>query len=312
MADTVKGTAPDGRPTYGPNPVRSGQNVLMLTNFSGGKTDQFAVVLNKDWYEGWLDGAGFNLSYTYLDSQDRSPATSSTASSNYGNIAVFDPNNPTLADSNYEIEHALKLNLTYSRAFFGDYRTRMNLFAQRRSGLPFSYTFGTSSTTLFGEAYSTQRQLLYVPQVDSSGNVTATSDPLVRYGSVSGKAFDVAAFNEFLHSTGLIKYAGEIAPRNAFKAPMVTTVDLHIAQELPAFFPGGAKLEAYMDVQNLGNMLNDEWGSIQQIAFPYTSNNVAASIVGNQYSYNGFSTRSPATFGPQSVWQVKFGFRYKF
>jgi len=313
MAKTQNGTAPDGRPVFGPNPVRTGQNVLMLTNFQGGKTDQFAVALSKDWYDGWLNGAGFNLSYTYLDSTDRSPATSSTASSNYGNIALFDPNDPTLATSNYEIEHALKLNLSYTRAFFGDYRTRINLYAQRRSGLPFSYTFGTSPASLVGEFVTTQRQLLYVPQVDSSGNVTATSDPRVRFGSSGGNPFDLAAFNAFLKRTGLIDYAGSIAPRNAFKSPYVTTVDMHIEQELPAFFPGGAKLIGYMDIENLGNLLNDEWGSIQQVGFPYTSNNVTATRTGDQYyTYTSFQERSPSTFGTNSVWQIKVGVRYQF
>ena len=56
--------------------------------------------------------------------------------------------------------------------------------------------------------------------------------------------------------------------------------------ELPAFYPGGAKLVGYMDIANLGNMLNNKWGTIQQIGFPYTSANIDATIVGNQYSYN--------------------------
>ena len=308
MARTQTGTAPDGRPVYGPNPVRRGQNVLMLTNFDGGKADQFAIGVGKNWHEGWLNGASFNFSYTYLDAKDRSPATSSTASSNYGNIALSDPNDPTLADSNYEIEHALKLNLSYSRAFFGDYRTRINMYAQRRSGLPYSYTFSTSPANLYGEYTTTFRQLLYVPKADSSGNVTATSDPNVTYGN----NFNVANFNDFLKRTGLIDYAGEISPRNAFKSPFVTTVDMHIEQELPAFYPGGAKLVGYMDIANLGNMLNNKWGTIQQIGFPYTSANIDATIVGNQYSYNSFTTRSPSTFGTNSVWQIKVGVRYSF
>jgi outer membrane receptor for ferrienterochelin and colicin len=310
MLATQNGTAPDGRPVFGPNPVRRGQQVLMLTNFDGGESDQFAVAVNKDWYDGWLDGAGFNLSYTYLDATDPSAATSSTASSNYGNLAASDPNASVVATSNYEIKHALKLNVSYSREFFGDYRTRINLFAQRRSGLPFSYTFSTPPTTLFGEGYTTTtRALLYVPQVDSSGNVTATSDPLVQFGG----GFDLAAFNAFLNRSGLIEYAGQIAPRNAFRSPYVTTMDVHISQELPAFFPGGARLEGYLDVENLGNLLNDEWGVIQQIGFPYMSSNVTATRTGDDhYTFTGFQTRSPSTFSAESVWQVKFGVRYKF
>jgi hypothetical protein len=148
-----------------------------------------------------------------------------------------------------------------------------------------------------------------VPQVDSSGNVTATSDPLVQFGG----GFDLAAFNAFLNRSGLIEYAGQIAPRNAFRSPYVTTMDVHISQELPAFFPGGARLEGYLDVENLGNLLNDEWGVIQQIGFPYMSSNVTATRTGDDhYTFTGFQTRSPSTFSAESVWQVKFGVRYKF
>ncbi|QYF86495.1 TonB-dependent receptor [Brevundimonas sp. PAMC22021] len=305
---TQNGTAPDGRPVFGPNPVRTGQQVLMLTNVHGGQSDQFAVALSKDWYDGWLNGTGFNLSYTYLDATDPSAGTSSTASSNFGNIAVSDPNMPPLATSNYEIEHALKLSLSYQRAFFGDYRTRFALFAQRRSGLPFSYTY--SSGTLFGDYTSANRNLLYVPQVDASGNVTATSDPIVTYAPT----FNVTAFNDFLKRTGLIDFAGGISPRNAFNSPYVTTVDIHIEQELPAFFPGGARLTGYLDIENFGNLLNDEWGTIQQIGFPYISNNVGATrnAANTQYTYNAFTERSPSSFTAQSVWQMKFGVRYRF
>ncbi|WEK41313.1 MAG: TonB-dependent receptor [Candidatus Brevundimonas colombiensis] len=305
LARTQNGAAPDGRPVFGPNPVRRGQQVLMLTNIDGGKADQFAFAVGKDWYDGWLNGAGFNLSYTYLDSKDASGGTSSTASSNFGNIALSDPNDAPLATSSYEIEHALKLNVSYSRAFFGDYRTRINLYAQRRSGLAYSYTFGNAD---FGEYITTSRQLLYVPQVDSSGNITATSDPRVSYGA----NFNVANFNDFLKRTGLIDYAGEISPRNAFKSPYVTTVDMHIEQELPAFFPGGAKLIGYMDIENLGNLINDEWGSIQQIGFPYTSGNVDATIANNRYTYTNFSNRSPSVPSVNAVWQIKLGVRYQF
>lgn len=317
--------APDGRPTFF-GPVTSGtvnQTVLMLTNFDGGETDQIALSLSKDWYDGWAEGLGMNLSYTYIDSTDQHPGTSSTASSNFGNVAVIDPNDPTVADSNYEIEDAIKLNISYDRAFFGDYLTRINLFAQRRSGLNFSYAFGSSPGSLFGESISTQRGLFYVPQVDGTGMVTATSDPIVTYNT----GFNMAAFNEYLQRTGLIEYAGQITPRNGFKSPDVTTVDLHLEQELPAFFPGGARLSLYADIENLGNMLNDEWGVIQQIGFPYMSTDITArncqaqagatgcvAGAGNFYQYDGIFQDSAASsnFAAASTWQAKVGIRYRF
>jgi hypothetical protein len=319
--------APDGRPTFfgnvTPAPGQSAaaaaaQTVLMLTNTEGGETDQFAISVSKDWYDGWAEGLGFNLSYTYLDSTEQNPGTSSVALSNYQQVAAIDPNNLTVSDSNYEIEDAIKLNLSYSRAFFGDYLTRINLFGQRRSGLNFSYAFATGANTLFGESVSQQRGLFYVPQT-VGGQVTATSDPIVRFGP----GIDLAAFNAYLQRTGLIEYAGQITPRNAFKSPDVTTFDLHLEQEIPAFFPGGARLSLYADIENIGNLLNDEWGVVQQLGFPFYSTDIeavncqvagsaCAAGIGNFYQYNRIAQDSASSFNASSVWQAKIGIRYSF
>ncbi len=300
------GTGPDGRPMYsGPN---GSQVVLMLTNFKDGETDQFTIGVNKNWYEGWAEGLGFDLSYTYVDSKDVHPGTSSVAASNYGQVAVFDPNNPGLATSNYEIEHSTKLNISYRRAFFGDYRTSFNLFGERRSGLPYSHTISGATNGEANEYARRNRMLLYVPTPDASGVVTATSDPLVTYGA----GFDFAGFNNYLQQSGLMKYAGQAAPRNSSKSPDVTKFDLRIAQELPAFFPNGARLEAYVDIENLGNLLNDEWGVIQQVGFPYFSRGVTGSMDANQFHYSQYRDWTGSSFNNQSVWQVKVGVRYKF
>jgi hypothetical protein len=129
---------------------------------------------------------------------------------------------------------------------------------------------------------------------------------------------DLVKFNDFLKSTGLIKYAGKISPRNGFKSRDVSRVDLRFSQELPAFFPNGAKLQAYMDVINFGNMLNDKWGVVEQVDFPYTSPVVTTSIVGNKYVYTGTNyqtnqkTISNSDAPNRSLWQVKFGLKYSF
>ena len=140
------------------------------------------------------------------------------------------------------------------------------------------------------------------------GRYDGVARPIVTYGG----GFDLTAYNEFLQETGLIQYAGQIAPRNAFRSPDITTFDIHLEQELPAFFPGGARLSLYADIENLGNLLNDEWGVLQQVGFPYTSTNVTATNLGAQWRYNGLFDRTAASFNAQSVWQAKVGVRYKF
>ncbi len=331
----ISGYAPDGRPVYR---RRAGGTTagnvfdMMLTNAGeGGSSFSTALTASKRWYDGWAEGLNFSSTYTYTEAEDRNPLTSSIALSSFTRFASADHNNPELATSDYEIRHRFAVNVGWTRALFGDYESSVNMFAQRRSGLPFSYTFHNSRTGDFDNDFgnvvssysgiqATSNQLLYVPMADASGNVTLTSDPRVAYAS----GFDIAGFNELLHNTGLIDYAGGIAPRNAFRTDAVTTVDLRFSQELPAFFPGGAKLKAYFDVENFGNLLNDEWGVLEQYTFYRGVPVVDVTCAGGcanaaQYTYSNLQ-RAPGTNDPitpygvtnASLWQIKFGLRYSF
>ncbi len=101
------GTAPDGRPIYAPRAdgrVNPSLQDLLLTNTSQGESAVFTIEASKTWRTaaGRFDA---NLGYGNQDVKDVNPGTSSTASSNWDNVAVSDPNDPGLGTSNYEIEH---------------------------------------------------------------------------------------------------------------------------------------------------------------------------------------------------------------
>ena len=353
-------SAPDGRPLYDPTRysatiarpwlpagvTRTSGSDILLTDTTKGNGVVWALGVSKS-----FKSIGLDIDYTYTGENihDVSPATSSVATSNYNNSITSDPNNPGLAISNYNIAYEHRVSIDYSHKFFGDARTSISLFVYNRAGLPFSYAFCSTSSSscvgssfngpfdqLFGQsATSTTHQLLYVPKADSTGNVTATSDPIVTYGP----AFNVAQFNAFLQTTGLIRYAGEIAPRNAFRSPDVFSGDLHFGQELPAWPPKGAKGEFFFDIINLGNLLNKNWGVDSQVGFPYvfapvTAYNcqfsgktingtvmpVCASGAGNFYQFTtfraptttNFATVQSLTSPPVPTWVLKMGIRFKF
>ncbi|MGC1303268.1 MAG: TonB-dependent receptor [Caulobacteraceae bacterium] len=332
----VIGTAPDGRPVYNPNRFTtarpSGQDIE-LVDTDKGYGHIVAVGFGKTFTDLGLD---FDYSFTYQDVKDISPATSSVALSNYKQNATSDPNNPSLATSSYEVKWDNKLSMTWNHKFFGDYATKVSLFMDYRAGLPFSYTFSSTTSSsaavdnLFGQsgaAASGGGQLLYVPKADASGNITASSDPLVRYGP----GFNVQQFNTFLHQTGLIKYNGEIAPRNAFTGSPVTTADIRIEQELPAFLPSkDAKLIGYLDLINVPNLINKNWGAIYQTNFPGFQSPISAQNcqavlsklnkcttgTGNFYEYDtqkAVSSQVQTPFAPSiPTWAIRMGVRYQF
>lgn len=343
--NAVIGKAPDGRPVFDPRRSRVATNGydLLLTNGDQGETNIFAVGLSKIFRNGW----DADFTYVHQNVRDTGGLPEKVAQISVSDLPTTDPNNVALGISSYEVADQVKVSVGWERKVFGDFTSRIRLYGQRRSGSPFSYTFNTTSVSgvngstlgsidpVFGLpagiASGGNLELLYVPKTDGTGNVTATSDPIVTY--LPG--FDVAALNTFLKQTGLIQYAGQISPRNTFRSRDVTTIDLQLSQEIPAFFPKGAKGEVYFSIFNVGNLINSSWGVLDQIPFPFSYAAISASNcqaafsaipgarqcaagAGNFYQYNALTRVTPTVITtasgspPPSTWALKIGVRYRF
>ncbi|MDH4047184.1 MAG: TonB-dependent receptor [Gammaproteobacteria bacterium] len=309
------GTAADGRPLYravdfldpdcATDPGNSAvcpsrfQQDLILANVSGSDADAnvFSVSVAKSHEDIGID---WSLAYAYTDSTDVSPMTSSTAGSNFGNVALSDPNNPSRADSNYVIPHRFTGRFSFRKDFFGDNTTRFTLYGSRNQGIPYSYVYSTGNA--FGDSSFSQRHLLYVP--------TGPSDPNVVFGG----GFDQTAFFNFVNSSGLSEYAGSIAPRNVFNSSWWTKFDLRIEQELPGFGEDH-HFAGFLLIENLGNLLNDDWGVHREVTFPRAEGVVGLGGVSptGQLLYNSFT--QPGGEGRSqdaSLWEIRFGIRYDF
>ncbi len=320
---TVGGaTTPDGRPRYQAFNAAAGQNTdLLLTNTDRGYSWNVVARVDKEWDNGFHIGAA----YTFQRAKDVNSGTSSTAGSNYGNAAAgIDPNQGAYGTSNYQIDDAYRLTLGYEKAWFGDNKTRIELFFNSRAGQRFSYTFADTTanrSAVFGTVQTNTRYLLYVPNVAS-----ATADPLVQYAT----GFDFAGFQKIVQGTELNKFQGKIAPKNIGRSPRFNKLDISIKQELPFVF--GGKMEVFADMENLLNFIDSDWGSLRQVAFPYYGTLVNVSCVpvaGStgavstgaqpcaQYRYSnrsGTTVTQPneTLFQNQSLWQIRVGARIKF
>ena len=152
---------------------------------------------------------------------------------------------------------------------------------------------------MFGDLVD-RRHLLYVP--------TDASDPLVRFAP----GFDTAAFFAYADANGLAR--GAIDQRNSHEGSWWTKMDLRIEQEFPGFAEGH-RAAGYLVIENLGNLINDEWGILNQANFPQIRNIVNADYdaVANQYVFQSFNPQAPESrVSTASTWQVLFGVKYDF
>ena len=245
------GTAPDGRPIYADLDDLGRLNLVALGNHGGGSSRIFTAALAKTTDSG-LD---FQVSYAWQDIEIVTEGLSSRGISNWRGIVDADRNRPTPRTSPYEITHAIKLNLGYERSF-GAFRLRADLFARGWTGDRHTYTFDVDRTNaLFGRAGAGESPYdnspLYVPGPDG--------DPAVVYGA----GFDRDAFLAYLDANGV--EPGIHAPHSA-DAGFNHAWDLRLRLDLPGIraldrWVGENRISLIFDVENLLNLLNDDWGA---------------------------------------------------
>ncbi|HEY7776078.1 MAG TPA: TonB-dependent receptor [Kineobactrum sp.] len=288
-------TAPDDRPIYTSANGRSQD--FMLTNASGdsGQSTTLSLALSKS-HDFGLD---WTLAYAYTQAEDVNPMTSSVAFSNYANAAVADSENPGAATSNYEIPHRITLRMSYAHDFVAGYTTRFTLFGSANEGRPYSYVFNGDLGGALGSSVGfIDQNLVYIP---------TANDPLVVYG----EGFDKAAFDALVGSEGLSR--GSIMDRNSINSDWWTKFDLKIEQEVPGFM-ADHRGKAFLIVENLGNLLNDDWGVMYEASFPRSQQLVDASINDQgQYVFERFfEPAQQSRVASASLWQLRIGVSYDF
>ena len=271
-------------------------DAIIARSTSKGDSKQLTVSLEKpfsresDW--------SWQVAYTYTNAREVSPLTSSTSSSQLGNVAVFQANEEVSARSNYEIRDRFTAALNWKHDFFGDNTTSIGLFYEGRTGRPYSYTFDNDAN---GDGRL--NDLLYIP--------TAPGDVLF------GSAAEESAFWQYVYGNEYLNgHRGQVAARNDATSSWVNQFDLRISQELPGFMEGH-KAEISFDIANVGNLLNKDWGVIEEVGFPGTRGIVEYGGIDpstGKYVYRFNTPDSTNVYDSRGIsrWSAQVSLRYKF
>ncbi|MBT8062802.1 MAG: TonB-dependent receptor, partial [Gammaproteobacteria bacterium] len=311
---SVVGSAPDGRPIY--DLPADGDYVLENTSQGGGTVMSFNIAKTWD-----TDNAGrfdWTFGYTNTDMDEIRAYNRFITYESFAFDATTDYNNMGLSTSKYEITDRVVSTFNWEKEIFGDNTSRISLIYTGRTGRNFSYVMGNVDIAFGGtfladfgsEGDNPGSQLFYVP--------TGVSDPLV-----TGDADFLSDLDSFISSNDcLAGFRGRATTRNSCTTGFTNIWSIRFLQEI-GIGDSGNKLELILDIENFGNLLNDDWGRVESYTAP--SNvpvaNVAISEDGSQYIYSptGAYAGNPQSVVPQpeiallpSVYRIQLGLRYRF
>ncbi|WP_194549729.1 carboxypeptidase regulatory-like domain-containing protein [Zobellia nedashkovskayae] len=289
--DHAKATLPWGEVTNG--------NAYVMTNSDKGRIWNATLKAQKS----FSNGLYTMLAYSYLDARDvNSIEAEITGDAFVGNAALGNVNNDVLAHSKYGDKHRFIGVASKSWNYGNDkWSTTLSTFFEYAQGARFNYTYGGD---INGDG-SSINDLIYVPTSDEIG--------LMQF-SRTGDAANLE--NYISQDDYLNERRGDYAERYGAISPWRGKWDVKLLQDYKIKCSNGKTntIQLSFDVLNIGNMINSDWGIIQQpnseqllgVGFDDTGAPV--------YTFNG--DQNSTTFGYDSSlasrWQAQVGLRYIF
>lgn len=283
-------------------------NAYLLSNTSKGYRYSLTGQISKS-IPGGLD---VMVAYTYGQSKDVTNGIRNSMESNWQLNQALSPNNPGLANSNFDIRNRIVSTINYRHGWdkANKYVANFSLFFSAQSGTPYSYGFLNSTINGTGQTVS----LVYIPQVGETAKFFANTP--------AGIA-QAAAFDSFIDGDKyLATRRGDFTERNAARTPWNYQADFRFSQDFRIVENGKHKhtLTFTYDIVNLTNLLNKKWGV--QYFSPNTYNSMASvgltTVTAGTptayptYSFDKANTSSYSKDFFASRFQMQFGLRYSF
>jgi hypothetical protein len=250
-APTGNITGPDKRPfwtTGTTKVVTTVSNAMQLENTKEGYQYSFTAQLTKNFSKGF---SGM-FAYTYTMAKDVTSNPGSSAYSAYSsNTAVGSLNDPGLSYSNFATPHKLVGNISYRIEYAKFFATTLSLVYQGYQTGHWSYTY---SNDLNNDGISSD--LMYIPKTASEINF---SD----YSGMTAAEEQTAFWNYVNSNKYLSSRKGMYAERFGQLQPWLHRFDAKFLEDIFSNFGTNRKytLQFSVDMLNIGNLLNDKWGT---------------------------------------------------
>ncbi|MFR9504422.1 MAG: TonB-dependent receptor [Rikenellaceae bacterium] len=275
--------------------------VINLSNTSTGYAYNLTAMIQKR----FDIGLNFMASYTFGHSYAVNDGTSSVAFSNWQyNYAKNSNDLGELGYSSYDRPHVVNANLNYVTPAYGNGRwtSVVGLIYKGTSGSRFNYYYDDYGVDINNDGATCT--LMYFP--------TDSEIDLMRFDSDESRE----TFRDWMNTD---EYAnanrGKVATSNAGSLPFYHRFDLHFAQNFVYNKKKNSRIEASLDIMNVSNLINRNWGMRYSASYGYCPLEVEEMVAVDGgyeavYTWEGSQELYESEFS--SRWYMQAGIRITF
>lgn len=307
---------PDGRVRYNPaanrlNAISTGGDTYIVDNTDEGYDVSFTTQLRKN----FGSNVQTSLAYNFNQATNKLSSTEIAFALWQFNPVEGNPNNFGDSFSEFGHRHRVVGSANYRHAWTDMLATSFGLFfetaqggfftAGRRSRFSFTYAGDVNGDGIGGN------DLIYIPR--SSDEIIF--DPILNSsgGVVSSPTQQWTAFNAFIEQDDyLSEHRGEIAERNGEIVPWYSEIDLRVLQDV---IFNDHTFQVSLDVLNLGNLVNSDWG-VRQVASGRATTPLVLTRFDSTgrpvFQFPGVTETFIDDVSELSRWRAQIGFRYLF
>ncbi|MBM4162483.1 MAG: TonB-dependent receptor [Ignavibacteria bacterium] len=287
-------------------------NAIVLKNQNVGYSWSVSASLEKPFGEGLFA----KVAYNYGESKNTVDPGSIAFGSWNNNQHPGNPNDPGLGFSSNFPGHRVFASVSYRQEYFDFGATTVSLLFD---GITIGNTSYTFSGDLNGDG-GTSNDLIYIPKDKSAMNFQEYSVTISGVTTTFTAAQQADAWEAYVQQDKYLNAnRGKYAERGAVILPMVFRADLGVVQEVFGDFLGKHNaLQLRLDVLNITNLINKEWGGSQRLvnAQPLIARGADA---GGKALYRLrnigdklMSTTFEKTASRDDVYRIQLGIRYFF
>ena len=272
-------------------------NAYVFSNVNAGYSFNWSFKLQKQFQNNFFA----TVAYNFLESMDANSLPREISSDIFdATPALNNVNETTVSSSRFGNRHRIVGQLNKSWRYGGDkFATSIGAFYEYAEGQRFSYTYSGD----INNDGSFTNDLIYIP--------TAAELQQQQFISVDQQN----AFEAYIQQDAYLnERRGSYAGRNEITRPWTGRWDLKVLQDYN--FKLGDKtntIQFSIDVLNFGNLLNSNWGVVQEVR---NTQPIGVFVDDTGNPIFSFDTSQTSTFvnNPDLIsrWQMQFGLRYIF